>query len=149
MTSLGREIRAVAIVSAMIVGVVLSFPVSELNFKARSVPSTHAASAAFIVLTAEEEAMALKAAKSAWQSEATATQRMRARLPLGELPEEEVGTVLEFETRAIDGSCPFKILEYPRPAALPSRAQAPMRRLDPEPEVQPPPAFSRENLLNF
>lgn len=143
-----RELRAVLLVGALTAGVVGAFPFSALDFEARHVPVSRDASAAFIVLTDEEESLALKVAKSAWQSEASATQRMRVRLPLGELPEEEPSSPLEFHSDvfAVPEATP---VAYPFPPGVPSQAAEVPRRLSPEPESVPAPAFSRDDLLNF
>lgn len=149
MTELWREFRTVSIVGVLTTGVAGAFPISALDFKADGSHSSCEASAAFIELTIEEEIAALKAAKSAWQSETSALERMRVRLPLGELPEEEIGAPLDLPdaTRfALTASDP---VDYPFPAAASSQAASSPARLLAEPEARLAPTFSREDLLDL
>ena len=149
MTALWRELRSVLAVGTLTAGVVAAFPISALDFKARSVPVDFEASAAFVRLTAEEEDSVLKAAKTTWQDESSAMQRMRVRLPLGDLPEEDM-------SRTPDPAAPVGLsspspepIPYRLPAYRPSSAAQPASRLAPEPEVRPLPAFSRDELLQL
>lgn len=149
MTQLWREVRTVLIAGVMTAGIVGAFPISALDFKAEKVSASRPASAAFIELTIEEEIAALKAAKSAWQSEASALERMRVRLPLGELPEEEIGAPLEFSPATQAFLPALEPVAYPLPtAALSQAANAPVRLLA-EPEGRQAPMFSREELLDL
>ena len=66
MTVLWRELRSVLTVGALSAGVVLSFPLAALDFKARSVSAEPEASAAFVTLSAEEEELLLASAKATW-----------------------------------------------------------------------------------
>ena len=144
-----RELRTVSVVAALTAGVVAAFPLSALDFKARPVAASREASAAFVSLSADEETMALKAARSAWQSEASATQRMRVRLPLGELPEEEAVAPLDLSAEQSFVRVRLPQTDYPLPAAVPSMAAEPPQRLAPEPEVPAAPPFSRNDLLDL
>ena len=149
MTALWRELRSVLTVGAITGGVVLAFPLSALDFKARPVPSEAEATAAFVHLTAEEEEQVLKAAKTTWQEESSAMQRMRVRLPLGDLPEEEPTQALDLTRLTPSADAQLEPLPYRLPGYSPSAAAAVPTRLPPEPEARPVPAFSRGELLNL
>lgn len=149
MTELWREFRTVSIVGVMTAGVIVAFPLSALDFKAKVAPSSVESSAAFIELTIDEEVLALKAAKSAWQSESSAMQRMRVRLPIGELPEEEVGVPLELSDANRFFLAEPTPLAYPLPTSVRSQAAASPMRLIAEPDDPPMPTFSRSELLNL
>lgn len=149
MTELWREFRTVSIVGVLTVGVIGAFPIPALDFRAAEVGASREASAAFIELTVEEELAALKAAKSAWQADASALERMRVRLPLGELPEEDVGSPLEFSSPTCAFLPAFEPVAYPLPTTALSQAAAAPTRLLAEPETHPAPTFSRADLLDL
>lgn len=143
-----REIYSTSLVLALTVAVVASFPFASIRFRSVAVRPVSTASAAFVILTEDERVAALKAAKTAWQSDASEARGLRIRLPLGELPEEKQGALLG----ARELSC-GTIAAEPLPARLPPwavslRAAAPVR-LASEPEAKPAPAFSREELLKI
>lgn len=148
MTRWWRDLRAVLTVGVLLVAILAAFPYPALKFSARTVPMTRAASAAFVSLSDEEAEAALRSARTAWQSETTAMQRMRVRLPLGELLEEDTGVQIEIDfgdRSALDGALP---VGYQPPAFAPSSAA---RVVEPSAvkDGQLDRAFSREHLLGF
>ena len=149
MTALWRELRSVLMVGALSAGVVSAFPMASLDFKARMVPAESEASASFVSLTAEEEEQVLRAAKTAWQDDSSAMQRMRARLPLGDLPEEDAPPPLDLGASQRQTQVLMEPMPYPLPAYRPSSAAKAPVRLAPEPEPEPAPAFSRAELLDL
>lgn len=149
MSGIWREFRSIAIVGVLTAGVALAFPLSALDFKAAKVASSREASAAFIDLTVEEELAALKAAKTAWQAETSALERMRVRLPLGELPEDEIGAPLELASESGAFRAELRPVAYPWPAAVTSQAAPAPVRFRAEPEAVREPTFSRADLLDL
>lgn len=150
MTVLWRELRSVLTVGALSAGVILSFPLAAFDFKARPVSAEPAASAAFVTLSTEEEELLLASAKATWQDESSAMQRMRVRLPLGELPEEDVTRSFDIgPLPTLSASAPDPIA-YPLPAYRPtSAAGAPSRLAAEAAESGRQPAFSKDDLLKL
>lgn len=145
MTRWWRDVRAVMTVAVLLAAILSAFPYSSLKFSARTVPTIRPASAAFVTLSDEAAETAFHAAKTAWQSETSAMQRMRVRLPLGELPEDD-DTPLELsfgDRSALDGAKP---LAYPKPAYAPSSAAKPPAPFPPD---APPVPFSKNELLGI
>lgn len=141
--------RSVLTVGALTAGVALAFPISALDFKVRTVVADVEASAAFVHLTADEEDLVLRSAKTAWQDETSAMQRMRVRLPLGDLPEEDAARTLEMAIPVGLSPIPPDPIPYSFPAYLPSAAAQPATRLGSGQEAQPASTFSRRELLEL
>lgn len=143
-----REIKSAIIVLVLTGAIVLALPFSAIAFRPKPQRKMPSSSAAFVVLTAEERVAALKAAKTAWQSDESEKQGLRLRLPLGELPEEEQDTLI----RACE-LLPERVACEPVASRLPPwepsrKASAPVR-FQSEADETPPPAFSREELLRL
>lgn len=100
---------------------------------------------AIVTLSPEQEEAAMRSARSAWQFDARADRQHRVRLPLGELPDDSDGGLIEVRTPDPEG-LPLPRSDYQAPPWLPScRAAAPVKiARKPEPET---PAFSRDELL--
>ena len=148
MKSLQQEILTSVSVLAFPAAIVLSFPSEAVSFRAKPVSPDCAASAAFVTLSPEQERAALAAAKTAWQSDAATRQRQRIRLPLGELPEDAPGPLLDIGAglRPVDVPEPFGY----RPLGWePSLRSASPARIPSERPSGPVPAFSREELLKM
>lgn len=152
MTAWGRDIRAVSMVSVLTASIVLAFPKSALRFKANKVCAHQEASAAFVTLSADEEAAALSAAKTAWQSDAISSRRMRVRLQIGDLPEEPEGTFFGMANEEGDKTltcAEIGPVPYDRSAYNPiPMAEGKPKRKSSGAAVRKS-AFSREELLNL
>lgn len=149
MTPLKYEFRSLMSVGVLTAGIALAFPLSAIRFEAERKPISSSAVASFVNLTLEQEVAALKAAKSAWQSDASARERMRVRLPLGELPEEEQALSLGANEILFPDGRAAAPLAYPLPAYAPSFAAPAPKRLPTEAPSTVVPAFSREELLRL
>ena len=149
MRSVRQEALAVAVVMATPAALLAVFPYGVFGFKAVAPRTSSRPSAAFVNLTAEEEAEALRAAKTSWQAEGTADRGMRAYLPLGELPEDvRKGPILG--DGAMFGSCAAAApVEYGKPAWSPSQAADAPEKIKAVEEPPRPPAFSKEELLEI
>lgn len=143
------EIRSLTSVGILSLGIALAFPLSALRFEPNRKDLPHLGSAAFVTLSLEQEAAALKAAKSAWQSDSSAMERMRVRLPLGELPEEENASPLGADEVLFVGSGESSPVAYPLPAYAPSFAAPAPAKLPAPPKSVITPAFSREEMLGL
>lgn len=148
MRSWRHEFASTALVLSLPLAICAAFPFESIGFKATVVASESKASAAFVTLSKDEEDAALQAAKTSWQFNVPAGQRMRMRLPLGGLPDEQDGLRLDVKTDVIK---PRSIapIGYSAPAWEPSmRAEGPVGiQRGPSPEAKP--AFSREELLKL
>lgn len=149
MTTLKYELRSLTTVGLLSAGIALAFPISAINFEVERKPISSPAVAAFVNLTLEQEMVALKAAKSAWQSDASARERMRVRLPLGELPEEEQASPLGANEILFPDGRSAGPVAYPLPAYAPSFAAPAPARLPTEASSPVAPTFSREELLKL
>ncbi len=146
MRSLRHEILSTASVLSIPLGIVLAFPSEAIRFRASSVPARRAAAAAFVSLTPEQQSEALAAAKTAWQSDASA--RPVLRLPFGELPEEPQEPLLDIGTCARPAGSTTPLPYSPRGWEPSLRSGAP-RALTAEPAVDSAAAFSRDELLKL
>ena len=148
MKDLRRELKSAILVLGITVAIGFAFPFSAIGFHPQPSRPSPSASAAFVVLTAEERIAALKAAKTAWQSEAPEKLGPRLRLPLGELPEEEQDTLIR-ACELLPDPVACEPVASRLPPWEPSRQAARPARLQPEADLPPPPAFSRDELLDL
>lgn len=149
MRSVRQEALSVAVVMSTPVALLAVFPYGVFGFKAVAPRISSAPSAAFVHLTAEEEAEALKTAKTSWQAEGSADRGMRAYLPLGELPEDmRKGPILGDRLTLATGAAAAPV-EYGRPAWSPSQAAEPPAKIAAEEEPPRPQTFSKEELLEL
>ena len=149
MRSIRQEVLSVAAVLAVPAALMAIFPYGAVGFKAIPGRMASKPSAAFVRLTAEEEAEALKAAKTSWQADSASDRGMRAYLPLGELPEDgPSGPILGggVWTGLRSASAP---VEYGAPTWSPSSAANKPGKIEIGEENRPAPAFSREELLKM
>ena len=148
MRSLRHELFSTTVVLALPVAIVLAFPRSAINFRANGMPLATPAPVAFVTLSEEESAAFLGSARTAWQADASTGQRMRMRLPLGELPDETVGPLLDvgLATRHRDELEP---VAYRPPPWRPSLAAPPPVRIGPVAEDKTPLPFPRDELLSI
>ncbi len=125
MRDLRGKLLSVAVVLVAVVAVVVVFPFDALSFTPSRAAADGRAFAVFVLLTPEEEAAAMKAAKSSWNAEAVGVRRMRADLFVNDLPE----------------SASEPSLAAPPPKAIPADKADQMGG--------PAPAFPREELLKI
>lgn len=150
MKSLKYEFRSLMTVGVLAGVIGLSFPMPVMSFSAHRERKSDEASLVFVHLTQEEESSVLLSAKSAWQSERGIMERMRIRLPLGELPEEQSGFVFESDSQGyVLRENPIDPVAYPLPAFVPSSAAERIPALESEVPSKPMPTFSHEELLNI
>ena len=149
MRSIRQELLSVVAVISAPAALIAVFPYGAIGFKAVPRPTASKPSAAFVSLTSEEEAAALKAAKTSWQADSASDRGMRAYLPLGELPEDgPSGPILG------GGGWPWlrsalAPVEYGTPTWSPSAAAAEPEKIAAEEEVPHATAFSKEELLRI
>ncbi|MCR5753105.1 MAG: hypothetical protein K6G91_14220 [Kiritimatiellae bacterium] len=148
MRSLRHELFSTCAVLALPTAILLAFPRSAIEFKGMEAPSPGPASVAFVALSEDERAALLGAARTAWQTDAPIGQRMRTRLPLGELPEESEGPLLDVGLARRRPEGPEPVSYRPSPWCPSLRAPPPVR-VEGKAEEKAPPAFSREDLLSI
>ncbi len=139
-----------AVVLASVCGVAVVFPFKVTSFEASAGEQAKETFASFVQLSAEDEAAAMKAAKSSWNAESGAVRRMRAELFSGELPEASEEPVLAL------GDCPVRasvrVVSPSLSPYLPSLAAPPPEAIEPDkaaPYAVGVPAFSRDELLRI
>lgn len=148
MRSMRSELASVLTVMAVPAAVVLVFPRDALVFRATPSASERPAPAAFVRLTAAEESLAIRKAKTSWQEGSdVAARNLRANVFFPELPKEKFESVMSVEDRRL--SYEPGLVCSPLPPFLPSRrAKAPQRIVaDGKNEVPLP--FPREELLKI
>ena len=149
MRSIRQELISVAVVISAPAALIAVFPYGALGFKAIPPPTASKPSAAFVRLTAVEEAEALKAAKTSWQGDAASDRGMRAYLPLGELPEDGLSEpILGGEVWTVLRTAPAPV-EYGTPTWSPSSAAGEPEKIAAEAEVPHAPTFSKDELLKM
>lgn len=139
-----HEILSFSLVVSLPVAMALVFPYEAIGFKPAKSASAATAHAAFVTLTAEEEAAAVKAARASWR--VSASEVRAAELQIEELPERPLSAVLGFEDRG--GFVPVKAMAYELPPYYPTSAAPSAPRLPARTEAPRTPAFSRKELLS-
>ena len=145
MRSLRSELLTTATVLAIPFGIAAILPWGALGFRATPVRSRVGGFAAFVSLTPEQEAQAMRAAKSSWRGGERAVNQGRADLFFGELPELPNPPVLGIGDRTRTPA-PSDV-PVGRSPYLPSRAAPAPVRIAP-PADGPTLPFPREELLN-
>ena len=145
MRSLGSELSVLATVMAIPAWIGAIFPYSAIEFHAKA-PAAAMPSAAFVSLTAEEEASAMRAAKASWQGAAGGALQLRADLSLGELPTGKEPAVLGDDARTRPPR-PGSVAWEP-PPYLPSQAAPPPQKIS-DNTPPPPPTFPRKEMLEM
>jgi len=143
--SVGSEILSIALVLAIPLGIVASFPFAVFGFRAAE-PVHRPDRTAFVSMTPEVERQALRAVRASWREKVGSARRMRAELFCAELPEEDHRSVLSPRDRSQPPVPPMA--ECGRIPFLPSQqAPAPLQ-LAPTVESDAL-AFPREELLKI
>ena len=148
MRSLRHELFSTSVVLALPAAIVFAFPRSAIEFKANAAPPARPAQVAFVTLSEDESASILGSARTAWQADASTGRRMSIRLPLGELPEESEGPLIDvgLATRRAEEPEP---VAYRPPPWRPSFAAPPPARIAAGSEEKVSPPFSRDELLSI
>ena len=148
MRSVRSELASVLTVMTVPVAIALAFPHDALVFKATPAASGQPASAAFVRLTAAEESLAIRKAKTSWQEGAdVAARNLRADVFFPELPEEKFESVMAVGDRRT--AYEPKLVCSPLPPFLPSRRAEAPRRIAADGKNEEPLPFSREELLKI
>jgi len=147
MKSLRSEMLSLMTVLAVPAMLAVVFPYSSLGFRGMPEPRPAGDFAAFVTLSAEAEAAAVRAAKTSWRGEDAVGDRLRAELRLGELPAPDASPVLSIDSRnrPVAGSR----TPLPMPAYLPSQAASHPARLPANDMPVAEPVFSRKELLEI
>ena len=146
MKTLRGELASAAAVFALPAAILAAFPFDAVTFRARQAAPKRP-TAAFVSLSPEEEASALRAAKTSWTSEAEGVRSMRAELHFAELPEFANEPALGMEDRQLRPQLPPPN-SWP-PPYLPSQAAAAPAKIAPEGDSEPPLAFPRREFLRM
>ena len=146
MTALAAELLRAAPVVAAVATVTALFPSRSVGFVAAE-RSEAVPSAAFVVLSEDQEDAAVKAAKTAWLASGVRRGRGTGGFALGELPETEGGPMLGSEALLPAAKEPPRVI-WERSSWRPSAA-APAPQPIPPGERTKPPAFSREEMLSI
>lgn len=144
MRSLRSEATTLALALAVPVAVFCMLPYPELCFRARGAAERPEAFAAFVALDAEQEAQAMRRAKSAWRNAGDDMTIHPSDLIFETLPDDAPAPLVRIEDRARPAALanvPFRPSPYLPTCAAPPPAAIPVER---EPPALP---FSREELL--
>ena len=146
MKGIAGELASLFTVLAIPVGIAAIFPFSAIGFRARPV-AQRAPAVAFVTLNAEEEAAAMRAAKTSWQGNAGNILRVRADLFLGDLPGGAEKETLDVAERCRPPRA--KDVDWAPPPYLPSLAAPPPQAIPEDAPDEEVPAFPREELLSL
>ena len=148
--SVRSEILPIAVVLAIPLLLAWIFPYSALSPLARQTDGAMGPTRPFyaiVALNADEEAMALAAARTAWHVNSEGVKRLRIEMFADDLPEDASGPVVEIDQRTRargSNAIPYK------PVFLPSDFRAPAPVVLPKPENPPKPQpFPKEELLKL
>ena len=135
----------IAIIPAAIAFV---FPYEAVGFRAEKREQGSGPSCSFVVLSEEEERVALAAARTSWQVGAKGVKGLRTDISSGELPPEPIRPVMPTRPKRDEGFTPVEYM----PNALPPSVAAPApATIAPEAaeETEAKQPFSKEELLKI
>lgn len=147
MKSARRELLSLLTALSLPVAVSLVLPYSELWFMADDAPPPAAPFAAFVALTPEQEAQAMRRAKSGGQGEAAGLAFRPADLILSALPDDAPAPIVRLSDRArppAPARIGFRPTPYLPTCAAPAPAVLPAER-----DAEPADGFTREELLRL
>ena len=146
MRSARSEALSLSLALALPVAVLCVLPYSALRFRAREAAARPAPFAAFVALDAEQEAHAMRRAKSAWKSDGEGAAIHPSDLIFERLPDDAPTPLVGIGERAR----PTPLAREPlRPTPyLPTRAAPAPAAIPAEPEPATPP-FPRDELLKL
>jgi hypothetical protein len=145
-----RSLRHEAIllfeIAVIPVAIAFVFPYEAVGFRAEKREQQKRPSFAFVVLSEEEERVALAAARTSWQVGAKGVKGLRTDISSGELPPAPIRLVMPTRPKRDEVFAP---VEY-TPNALPPTVAAPApAAISPEAAAAQKQAFSREELLKI
>ena len=146
--SLRHEAISLLEVAVIPVAIAFVFPYEAVGFHADKRNQESGPSCAFVVLSEEEERVALAAARTSWQVGAKGVQRLRTDISSGELPPAPIRLVMPTRPKRGTSAAPAEYAPNmlpPTVAAPPPAAIAP----DTVPDHASKQAFSREELLKI
>jgi len=146
--SLRHEAISLLEVAVIPVAIAFVFPYEAVGFHADKRNQESGPSCAFVVLSEEEERVALAAARTSWQVGAKGVQRLRTDISSGELPPAPIRLVMPTRPKRGTSAAPAEYAPNmlpPTVAAPPPAAIAP----DAVPDHASKQAFSREELLRI
>lgn len=146
--SLRHEAISLLEVAVIPVAIAFVFPYEAVGFHADKRNQESGPSCAFVVLSEEEERVALAAARTSWQVGAKGVQRLRTDISSGELPPAPIRLVMPTRPKRGTSAAPAEYTPNmlpPTVAAPPPAAIAP----DAVPDHASKQAFSREELLRI
>lgn len=146
MKGIGSELASIMTVLSIPVGIALVFPYEGLGFRASARETSKQPAVSFVRLSSDEEARAMRAAKTSWQNSESVRNR-QADIYFSELPEETFPSVMTEKERRHEAELP--IVERGEVPFLPSCRAAPPLRISPDGKREDPSAFSREELLKI
>ena len=145
-----RSLRHEAIllfeIAVIPIAIAFVFPYEAVGFRAEKRVRENRSSFAFVVLSEEEERVALAAARTSWQVGAKGVKGLRTDISSGELPPAPIRLVMPTRPKRVEVFAP---VEY-TPNALPPTVAAPApAAIAPEAAAAQKQAFSREELLKI
>jgi len=148
MKGFSGELMSLFTVLAIPASIALVFPYGAVGFVPRPDVKAKPSSAAFVELTDEVQALAMRSAKTSWQGDAGGVRSLRADLSVGELPEDPAAVSMDI------GVTPSRSTARPvdySPAAYPSALAAPpaARLVREEGEPERPLPFPKSELLKI
>ena len=149
MKSLRQYLVSAAVVFAMTAAMLAAFPVEMFQFKAAPAAHPRGPAVAFVVLTADAEAKAVKSAKTAWQSDTSVRRHVGVYLSLGDLPADEKPRPLVYTPPGAGLSVKERYSEYGAGAWTPSEAAGAPETIASLPDDSGKQTFPREDLLGL
>ena len=140
-----HEILSILMVIALPVAMTAVFPYEAIGFRARKTAAPAGVHAAFVLLSDDEEAAALKSARASWR--VSVSDIRAAELQIETLPERPISAVLGFEDRA--PSVSRKTFSYELPPYKPSSAALRgVKMSSSSAELRNMPPFPKSELLS-
>lgn len=147
MRSVRSEMLSGAIVLSIPVGISLAFPREALRFRALDADKRSPASVAFVRLSADEERVAMRVARTSWQGASGGSRVVWADLSSMALPDEPRHSVLSVGDRVkVSGMKPVMTELTP---FLPSVKAPPPVKIAADDETIETRTFSRDELLKI
>ena len=144
--SLKHEAISLLEIAVIPAAIAFVFPYEAVGFRAEKREPESRSSCSFVVLSEEEERVALAAARTSWQVGAKGVRGLRTDISSGELPPAPIRLVMPTRSKRDEVFTP---VEY-TPNALPPTVAAPApAKIAPEEALEQKRAFSREELLKI
>ena len=144
--SLKHEAISLLEIAVIPAAIAFVFPYEAVGFRSEKREPESRSSCSFVVLSEEEERVALAAARTSWQVGAKGVRGLRTDISSGELPPAPIRLVMPTRPKRDEVFTP---VEY-TPNALPPTVAAPApATIAPEEALEQKRAFSREELLKI